>query len=159
VEDDPKRLLPLHLAYDSAIETAAADPEAAIAQLRKIIEQRPDFAAAIDALGALLIARDRPKEAVTLLAEARAGGLRHRVLAERLAAALLALKDARGALAILEPLVESDAAAADARFLLARAYAATGNTAGAIKQLRSALDIDPTFAAASDFLARLLKNR
>jgi choline-sulfatase len=155
VEDDPKRLLPLHLAYDSAIETAAGDPESAMAQLRKIVDQRPDFAAAIDALGALLIARGRAKDAVTLLAEARAGGLRHRVLAERLAAALLAMKDARGAVAVLEPVVDTDAAAADARFLLARAYAATGNTANAIAQLRSALEIDPTFTAAADYLARL----
>jgi arylsulfatase A-like enzyme len=157
VEDDPKQLLPRHLEYESAVGVAGTDPEGAIRRLRSIVEQRPDFAAAIDAMGALLIAQGRPKEAVALLSDARAGGLRHRVLAERLAAALLATKEPRGAITILEPLVETDDAAADARFLLARAFAAIGDTPSAMAQLRAALQIDPTFAAASDLLARLQK--
>ncbi|MGH9346488.1 MAG: sulfatase-like hydrolase/transferase [Vicinamibacterales bacterium] len=157
VEDDPKRLLPLHLAYEGALETAGGDPEAAIRQLQLIVQQRPDFTAAIDATGALLIARGRPKEAVALLGDARAGGLRHRVIAERLAAALLAAKDPRGAVAVLQPVVKADEWAADARFILARAHSAIGQPIEAAEQLRAALRIDPTFAAASDLLARLTR--
>jgi hypothetical protein len=155
VEDDPKRLLPVHLAYEGALALAGSDPEGAIRQLRMVLDQRPDFAAAVDAAAALLVARGRTKEAMTLLGDARAGGLRHRVLAERLAAALLAAKDAKGAIAVLAPVVESDGVAVDARFLLARAYNAVGNVAGAREQLEAALEIDPTFMAASDLLARL----
>ena len=155
IEDDPKRLLPLHLAYEAAVDKAGADPDAAIAQLRLILDQRPDFVSAVDALAALLLARGAIKEAVQLLGDARAGGLRHRVLTERLAAALLATKDPRGAVAILEPVVEAEEAAVDARFLLARALAATGDIMGATMQLEAALKIDPTFGAASDLLERL----
>lgn len=155
VEDDPKRLLPLHLAYDAAVESAASHPEEAIRQLRHIIAQRPDFAAAVDAAGALLIARGRPSEAIVLLNDARAGGLRHRVLAERLAAALLARKDPKSAVSVLTPVVDSDTAAADARFLLGRAYSALGDRAAATTHLEAALEIDPTFEAASQLLARV----
>ena len=157
VEDDPKRLLPLHLAYEAALEIGGTDPEAALHQLRLILEQRPDFAAAIDAAGALLVAQGKPRQAITLLRDARAGGLRHRVLAERLAAALLAVKDPRGAVEVMEPVVEAEDAAADARFLLARGYAALGKGGAAIEQLEAALQIDPTFTAASDLLQRLRK--
>lgn len=155
VEDDPKRLLPVHLAYEGALDVAGTDPEAAIRQLRMVLDQRPDFAAAVDAAGALLVARGRTKDAIALLSEARAGGLRHRVLAERLAAALLAAKDAKGAIAVLEPLVQTDGAAVDARFLLGRAYNAVGNVTGAREQIEAALQVDPTFAAAADLLGRL----
>lgn len=155
VEDDPKRLLPLHLAYEAALDIAGTDPEGALRQLRLIVDQRPDFAAAIDAMGALHIAQGRFKEAIALLNEARTGGLRHRVVSERLAAALLAAKDPRGAIAVLEPVVEAEDAAVDARFLLARAYAATGQAGAAITQLEAALRVDPTFEAASSLLERL----
>ena len=157
IEDDPKRLLPLHLAYEAAVEIAATDAEAAIGQLRLIVDQRPDFAAAVDALGALLLARGRTKDAIALLTEAIGGGLRHRVLAERLAAALLISKDARGAVAILQPIVEADGTAVNARFLLARALVASGSPSGAIAHLEAALRADPTFTAASDLLTRLRK--
>jgi arylsulfatase A-like enzyme len=157
IEDDPKRLLPLHLLYEAALAMAGSDPEGAITQLRLIVGQRPDFAAAVDAMAALLIAQGRGKDAIALLSDARAGGLRHRVLAERLAAALLATKDPRGAAAILKPVVDTDGAAVDARFLLARAFSAIGDVASAIAQLEAALQIDPTFAAASDLLDRLKK--
>lgn len=155
VEDDPKRLLPLHLAYESALDIAGSDPEGAIRQLQIVLDQRPDFAAAVDAAGALLLVRGRTREAIALLRDARAGGLRHRVLAERLAAALLAAKDAKGAVAVLEPLIQSDGVAADARFLLARAYNALGNVSGAREQLEAALQVDPTFTAAWELLGRL----
>jgi arylsulfatase A-like enzyme len=157
VEDDPKRLMPLHLAYESAIEMAGPDPDKAIAQLRSILEQRPDFAAAIDALGALLLARGKTKEALTLLTQARAGGLRHRVITERLSATLLAMKDARGAAALLQPVIEAEDGAVDARFLLARALAAQGNVSDAAAHLETALKLDPTFTAAADLLERLKK--
>ena len=157
VEDDPKRLLPLHLAYEGALARAGTDPDGAIKQLRSVIEQRPDFAAAIDALGALLIGQGRPKDAIAVLSDARAGGLRHRVLAERLAAALLATKNPRAAVAVLEPVVEADDAGPDTRFLLARAFNAVGDVAEAVEQLKVALQLDPTFAAASDLLERLRK--
>jgi arylsulfatase A-like enzyme len=157
VEDDPKQLLPLHLAYEGALAMAGSDPEGAIKQLRSVVEQRPDFAAAIDAIGALLIGQGRPKEAVALLSDARAGGLRHRVLAERLAAALLATKNPRGAVAVLEPVVKADDAGPDTRFLLARAFTAVGDITEAVEQLKVALQLDPTFAAASDLLERLRK--
>jgi predicted Zn-dependent protease len=157
-EDDPKRLLPLHVEYEAALATAATDPEGAIRRLRSLLEQRPDFAAAIDALGALLIAQGRAKEAVAALSDARAGGLRHRVLAERLAAALLATRNPRGAIAALEPLVEADDAGPDARFLLARALTGVGDVPEAVQQLKIALQLDPTFAAASDLLGRLSRN-
>lgn len=157
VEDDPKRLLPLHLEYEAALGVAGTDPDSAIRRLHAIIERRPDFAAAIDAMGAVLIGQGRAKEAATILGDARAGGLRHRVLAERLAAALLTTKNPRGAIAILEPLVEADDASPDARFLLARAFTAVGDVAEAVKHLKAALQIDPTFAAASDLFERLRK--
>jgi cytochrome c-type biogenesis protein CcmH/NrfG len=70
---------------------------------------------------------------------------------------LLATKDSRGAIAVLEPVVEADDAGPDARFLLARAFSAIGDTAAAITQLQEALKVDPTFAAASDLLERLRK--
>ena len=155
IEDDPKHLLPLHVAYEAALENAASDPEGALGQLRAVVDQRPDFAAAIDAMGALLLAQGRAKEAVVLLNEARAGGLRHRAVSERLAAALLAVKDPRGAIAVLEPVVEAEDAAVDARLLLARAYAALGQVSAAVTQLEAALRVDPTFGAASRMLARL----
>jgi cytochrome c-type biogenesis protein CcmH/NrfG len=79
------------------------------------------------------------------------------VLVERLAAALLATKDPRGAATILKPVVDADDSAVDARFLLARAFSAMGDIAAAIAQLEAALRIDPTFAAASDLLERLQK--
>jgi choline-sulfatase len=159
VEDDPKRLLSLHLAYEAALDVAGTDPEGALRQLRLIVGERPDFAAAIDAMGALLIAQGRTKEAVALLNEARVGGLRHRAVSERLAAALLAAKNPRGAIAVLEPVVEAEDAAVDARFLLARAYAAVGQASAAVTQLEAALRIDPTFDAASSLLARLSDRR
>jgi arylsulfatase A-like enzyme len=155
IEDDPKRLLHLHLMYESALAMAGSDPEGAVRQLRLIVNHRPDFAAAIDAMAALLIAQGRAKEAIALLSDARAGGLRHRVLAERLAAALLSMKDPRGAATILRPLVDAEGAAVDARFLLARAFSAMGDVAAATAQLEAALEIDSTFAAASELLARL----
>ena len=157
LEDDPKRLLPLHRAYEAALDTAAGDPGAAVRQLRLIIEQRPDFAAAVDATGALLAAQGKTAEAIALLTDARAGGLRHRVLAERLAATLLAARDARTAAGVLEPVIEADQAAVDARFLLARAYNALGNPRAAAEQLKEVLRMDPTFTAASDLLDRLPK--
>ncbi len=157
VEDDPKRLLPLHLEYEAALGMAGTDPDSAIRRLHSIVDQRPDFAAAVDAMGALLIGEGRAKEAVTILGNARAGGLRHRALIERLASALLVTKNPRGAIAILEPLVEAEDAGPDARFLLARAFSALGNVTEATQHLKAALQLDPTFDAASDLLARLRK--
>jgi arylsulfatase A-like enzyme len=155
VEDDPKRLLDLHLRFERARDLAAGDPQAAIAELRSLTARRPDFAAAYDLAGALLVATGRPREAVALVAEARSGGLRHRMLAERLAEALIAAGDPDSAIDVLVPVVESDDHAVSARYTLARAYARVGDDASARQHLVAVLRIDPTFPAASALLESL----
>jgi arylsulfatase A-like enzyme len=155
VEDDPKRLLDLHLRFERARDLAARDPQAAIAKLRSLTARRPDFAAAYDLAGALLVATGRPREAVALVGEARSGGLRHRMLAERLAEALIAAGDPDSAIDVLVPVVESDDHAVSARYTLARAYARVGDDASARQHLVAVLRIDPTFPAASALLESL----
>jgi arylsulfatase A-like enzyme len=155
VDDDPKRLLDLHVRFERARDMASRDPRGAIAGLQDVIARRPDFAAAYDLAGALLVATGRAREALALLSAARLGGLRHRVLAERLAEALLVLKDPATAVDVLVPVVESDDAAVEARYLLARAYADAGDNGTARTHLVGVLRIDPTFPAASALLERL----
>jgi arylsulfatase A-like enzyme len=155
VEDDPKRLLDLHLRFERARELASRDARAAIVELRTVIARRSDFAAAYDLTGALLVAAGHPREAVALLSEARSGGLRHRMLAERLAEALLTTGDPDSAIEVLVPVVESDGNAVAARYTLARAYARVGDHASARQHLVGVLRIDPTFPAASALLESL----
>jgi len=155
VEDDPKRLVDLHLRFERARDIASRDPHAAIAELRAVIARRSDFAAAYDLAGALLVATGHPRDAVALLSEARLGGLRHQMLAARLAEALIAAGDPGSAIDVLAPVVESDDHAVAARYTLARAYERVGDHASARQHLVGVLRIDPTFPAAQALLESL----
>jgi predicted Zn-dependent protease len=120
-EDDPKRLLDLHVRFQRAVDAAARQPDAAIRQLRALIDRRPDFGAAYLAAARLLLETGRAGEAVALLNTALTRGLRHLELVERLGAALLASGNPRSAIAVLEPIADADPVAVDARRTLERA--------------------------------------
>lgn len=120
-EDDPKRLLDLHVRFQRAVDAAARQPDAAIRQLRALIDRRPDFGAAYLAAARLLLETGRAGEAVALLNTALTRGLRHLELVERLGAALLASGNPRSAIAVLEPIADADPVAVDARQTIKRA--------------------------------------
>jgi arylsulfatase A-like enzyme len=122
-EDDPKRLLDLHVRFQRAVDAAARQPDAATRQLRALIDRRPDFGSAYLAAARLLLETGRAGEAVALLNTALTRGLRHLELVERLGAALLASGNPRSAIAVLEPIADADPVAVDARQTLARARA------------------------------------
>lgn len=143
-DNDPKRLLPLHARFQKAADLAAHDREAAIRELRSLIDERPDFSAAYEAAATLLMDAGRARDAVALLSTERARSLRHRALTERLGAALLASGDARGAIATLEPGATAEPDALDLRYTLALAYISAGDYAHARETLTTILRLDPS---------------
>ncbi|MGH9387623.1 MAG: sulfatase-like hydrolase/transferase [Vicinamibacterales bacterium] len=144
VDDDPKRLLPLHLRFQQAVELAGRSPDAAQRQMRALIDERPEFAAAYEAAATLLLESGRARDAITLLSQARSRGLRHRALAERFGAALLASGDARGAIAILENVAATAPDAVDVHHTLALALIAAGELTRARETLSAIVRLAPT---------------
>jgi len=66
--DDPKNLVGLNEAFYAAInEEAAGNDERALAMLRDVVAQRPDFFAARMSAAAILESRGRPADAIALL--------------------------------------------------------------------------------------------
>jgi arylsulfatase A-like enzyme len=143
-ENDPKRLLPLHARFQKGADLAVHDREAAIREMRSLIDERPDFSAAYEAAATLLMESGRPRDAAAVLSAARARGLRHRALVERLGAALLASGDARGAITTLEPAATMEPEALDVRYTLALAYISAGDYARARETLTTIVRLDPT---------------
>lgn len=69
--DDPKNLVALNEAFYTAMgEQAEGRSEAALAKLRAVVAERPDFLAARRSAAALLSSLDRPAEAIALLESA-----------------------------------------------------------------------------------------
>ena len=143
-EDDPKRRLPLHNRFLDAMEVASVRPDAAVRDLRTIIDANPGFAAAYDVAAALLIEQGRARDAASLLRTAQARGLKHAALSERLGAALTASGEAREAIAVLEPVVQAEPDAVDPHYALALAHAAAGEHTKAREHFAAVVRIDPT---------------
>ena len=142
-EDDPKRLLPLHRRFQHAADEAARNPDAAIRELRALISERPEFAAAYEAAATLLLETGRPRDAIVLLSQAQSRGLNHRALAERMGAALLASGDAGAAVALLERATALEPDALEVRHTFALALIAAGDHKRARDVLTTILRLDP----------------
>src|SRR5687767_11084596 len=110
----------------------------AVLQLRAIIRERPDFASAYTAMASLLISGGDPAEAVRLLEEARARGVRSSAVDERLAAALLASGDPQRAVPLLRRILDHSPENVDAWNALAVASMQIGRAQDARQALRRA---------------------
>jgi arylsulfatase A-like enzyme/Tfp pilus assembly protein PilF len=147
-EDDPKRLLPLHVRFQRAADMAGHDPDAALREFRALIKERPTFAAAYEGAATLLLDLGRHREAVTLLSETDGRGVRSLALTERLGAALIASGEARRAVTLLEAAAPANPTAIDLHFTLALALAGAGELDRARDTLQNILRLDPTASSA-----------
>jgi arylsulfatase A-like enzyme/Tfp pilus assembly protein PilF len=147
VADDPKRLVGLNERFNAAL-TAFDEgrPAEALAALRAILAERPDFVAARTSAATVLIAGGAPGEAVRLIEEGLARGDRSPDLRARLGRARLAAGDPRGAADALEQARSAGDGNPDVVADLAIANAALGRVDAARIIFRDLLGRNPSSA-------------
>jgi len=120
------------------------------------MEARPDAVQPRVLLGRLHLRSSRPQEALALAESALADNPKAPPLLEIVGLARLALDDSDGAVAAFRDLVSVQPESGQAAFLLARAYAGTGNGQQVRIQLENAVERDKEHFDARVALARLL---
>lgn len=141
--DDPKNLTHLNRQFLEALEQAEqGDIEGTLRLLARIIDERPDFAAAYTTAASVQIASGEPDDAVAWLERALKNNVRTPAVQERLGAALLAAGRAREAIATLQPIVRA-APSVDALNTLGVAYSRAADRVKASGAFREALRLDP----------------
>jgi arylsulfatase A-like enzyme/predicted negative regulator of RcsB-dependent stress response len=150
-EDDPKRLIHLHVALDRAVaEWSAGRAAEAVETLRSVIRQRPDLTVAYDRLAFILKASGQLSEAIALVDEAARKGYADAALLRTLASMHRDVGNLARSAAILEPLVEKNAdSSVDPQTLdaLAQTYALMGRGADAEALFRRVLNASPSAAS------------
>ena len=109
-DDDPKRLVHLHVALDRAVaEWSAGRSAEAVDTLRAVIRERPDLTVAYDRLAFILRASGRLPEAIALVDDAARKGYADSALLRTLASMHRDAGNLARSAAILEPLVKKPA--------------------------------------------------
>jgi len=151
-DDDPKRLVHLHVALDRAVaEWSAGRSAEAVETLRAVIRERPDLTIAYDRLAFILRASGRLAEAIALVDDAARKGYADTALLRTLASMQRDAGNLARSAAILEPLVKKPAGsgAVDPQTLdaLAQTYAQIGRGADAEVLFRRVLSASPSAAS------------
>ena len=150
-DDDPKRLVHLHVALDRAVaEWSAGRSAEAVDTLRGVIRERPDLTVAYDRLAFILRASGRLPEAIALVDDAARKGYADTALLRTLASMHRDVGNLARSAAILEPLVKAPAGSGvDPQTLdaLAQTYARMGRGADAEALFRRVLNASPSAAS------------
>jgi len=150
-DDDPKRLVHLHVALDRAVaEWSVGRSAEAVDTLRTVIRERPDLTVAYDRLAFILRASGRLPEAIALVDDAARKGYADSALLRTLASMHRDAGNLARSAAILEPLVKKPAdSGVDPQTLdaLAQTYARMGRGADAEALFRRVLNASPSAAS------------
>ena len=150
-DDDPKRLVHLHVALDRAVaEWSAGRSVEAVDMLRAVVRERPDLTVAYDRLAFILRASGRLPEAIALVDDAARKGYADSALLRTLASMHRDAGNLARSAAILEPLVKkSSGSGVDPQTLdaLAQTYALMGRGADAEALFRRVLNASPSAAS------------
>jgi arylsulfatase A-like enzyme/tetratricopeptide (TPR) repeat protein len=158
--DDPKRLIDVANAYESATELfGAGRTDEAIAMFEGIVRKQPQSSQAHQSLAYALHQTGRIEEAVAQLEGAVRSGLSDVALLGLLAAYLLDVGDLEKAVGLLETLVAREPEYTEGHNYLGIAYARIGRVDDSRRQLERVLELDPSSASAYNNLGSLELSR